>query len=336
MTTTDSPVPALGGGRDNGPDAFSQSSGLLAFLSRRSWLGAFVITLALWALGVVASGNFSFSFLANNATIAAFLALAGVAQMIVIASGPGNFDLSLPYIVTYSAYVMSAGFFGYDDIWASLALSLIVGVASGLLNAFLVTKLRIPTIVATLATGYILYSLTLKAQSLGTGTTAGDFQDVLRTRYLGFPSVFYLIIIVLIAMSVLLAFTVYGRKLHAMGQNREAARLAGVRLDRMTFATFALSGLISAVLGILLSTFQGGVSADLGNTYLLGSVAAVVVGGTSIAGGITSVIGTAIRALLVTLALTDLDILRVDPSIKAIVQGLIVIVTVCISGIRRP
>ena len=303
-------------------------------LSRLSWLGAFLAVAALWLLAGAVTGTLSFSFILANATIAGFLALAGAAQMTVIASGPGNFDLSLPYIVTFSAYVVSGGVFGQGHIAASLALALAIGALVGAVNALLIVRLRIPSIVATLASGYILYSFIVAIQNRGFGRVGGLFEDLLRARIAEISGALIAVVLTLIVLAVLLKRTVFGLQLHAMGQNAEAARLAGVRRGWLILGTFALSGVLSAWLGVLLATYQGGVSADLGRIYLLGSVAAVVVGGTRISGGVTSVFGTALGALVLTLTQSDLVLMKFSIGAQYVIQGLIVIVTVCLVAIR--
>lgn len=302
----------------------------------RSWFGALVAAALLWLVAGYVTGQLSLSFLIANATIAGFLAIAGIAQMTVIASGPGNFDLSLPYIVTFGAYVMSANFLGTGNVAGSLFLTLLMGVAVGAVNALLVVRLKIPAIVATLASGYIIYSLIVAVQSIGFTRVGGLLEGLLRYRIFGIAGVLIISIVTIVFVAVVLSRTVYGVQLHAMGQNGEFARLAGIRRDRMILATFILSGVLAAWLGALLAVYQGGVSADLGRQYLLGSVAAVVVGGTSIAGGVTSVAGTALGALVLTLALTDLVLLRFSIGAQYLVQGLIVIATVSLATMRRP
>jgi ribose transport system permease protein len=297
----------------------------------RPWIGALIAAVVLWIVGGLLTGNLSLSFLAVNATLAGFLALAGTAQMTVMAGGAGSFDLSLPYIVTFSAYLMSAGFLGANFTLGGVVVALAMGACAGLLNSLLIWKLRIPSIVATLATGYILYSLIVAVQGLNSAMAPGLFQKVLRAQLGGFTGALLISILTLIVMFVLFTKTTYGQRLHAMGQNREAARLAGVRIGRMTVINFVLSGVLAAWLGVLLSVFQSGPSADLGTTYLLGSVAAVVVGGTSISGGRTSVLGTALGALVLTFLVTDLTIWQVSPGLQDVVEGLIVVATVSIT-----
>jgi ribose transport system permease protein len=309
-------------------------AGIWRRLLRQSWMGALVAAILLWLLAGAVTGSLSLSFILANATIAGFLALAGTAQMIVIASKPGNFDLSLPYVITFGAYIMSAGFLGHGNTSGSLALTVLAGALAGALNALLIVRLRIPAIVATLASGYIIYSLIVAIQSGGFSRVGGLFEAALRLRVAGVSGALLATVITLALVAILLSRTVFGLQLHAMGQNGEAARLAGVRRGWLTLGTFMLSGILAACLGALLATYQGGVSADLGRTYLLGSVAAVVVGGTRITGGVTSVLGTALGALVLTLAQSDLILLQLSIGAQYVIQGLIVLGTVCLVAAR--
>ena len=301
---------------------------------KQSWLGAFAAAFILWLLAGYLTGTLSPGFILANATIAGFLALAGAAQMVVISSGPGNFDLSLPYTITFGAYVMSAGLLGHSNVGMSILLTLGAGALIGVLNAGLIVLLRIPAIVATLASGYIIYSLIVAIQSSGFSRVGGLFATMLRYRLGGVPGALMVTAVTLLLLAVVLRRTVFGVQLHAMGQNGEAARLSGVRKGRTVLLTFVISGVLAAWLGALLATYQGGVSADLGRSYLLGSVAAVVVGGTRISGGVTSVIGTALGALVLTLAQSDLILMKVSIGAQYAVQGLIVLGTVSLVAYR--
>lgn len=304
-------------------------------LRGQSWLGAFAAVIALWLLAGALTGTLSLGFILANATIAGFLALAGAAQMTVIASGPGNFDLSLPYTITFGAYVMSSGLLGDANTMASVCLTLAAGALIGAFNAGLIVLLRIPAIVATLASGYIIYSLIVAVQSAGFSRVGGMFEAALRYRMAGIPGALVVTLITLALLAVVLSRMVFGVQLHAMGQNAEAARLAGVRRGRVMLLTFVISGVLAAWLGAMLATYQGGVSTDLGRSYLLGSVAAVVVGGTRITGGVTSVFGTILGALVLTLAQSDLILMHVSIGAQYAVQGLIVLGTVSAVAYRH-
>ncbi|OHV89876.1 ABC transporter permease [Mesorhizobium sp. ORS 3428] len=305
-------------------------------LLRKSWAGALAGVVLLWVIAGLVTGELSWSFLIANATIAGLFALAGTAQMAVLASGSGNIDLSLPYVVTFSAYVMSAGVLGQDNVAGSVLLSVLVGALTGAVNVALIVRLRIPAIVATLASGYILYSLTVSIQNWPSKPVGGMFEAMLRARFAGLTGVLIVAALILAVVGVLLSRTVFGLQFHAMGQNAEVARLAGVRRGWVLLGTFVLAGVLEALLGVLLATYQGGVSADLGRAYLLGSVAAVVIGGTRPTGGVTSVFGTAVGALVLTLAQSDLILLNFGIGTQYIIQGLIVLSTVCLVAARSP
>jgi ribose transport system permease protein len=142
-----------------------------------------------------------------------------------------------------------------------------------------------------------------------------------------------------VATGLLIAFvvarTVYGRRLQAMGQSRLAARLANINNDRMIFYNFALSGLIGAFVGILLAAYDGGAFQDMGSTYLLGSVAAVVVGGNPVTGGDISIVATVLGALIMTLLVAVLESSKLGIGYQDILEGLTVIVIVVSSTLVR-
>jgi ribose transport system permease protein len=296
-----------------------------------------VAAFLLWFVGGASANSLGLDFFAVNATSAAFLALAGIAQMIVMASGGASFDLSLPYIITLSAYILSwasGGMLGGSQL-RGVVVALGVGAGAGLINALLIWVLKIPPMVATLATGYILYSLIVGIQRNSTSVASGGFQKLLRAQVFGFTGALGVCLATLIVVGLVLSRGRYGRHLRAMGQNREAARLAGVHLGSMVTINYVVSGVLAAWLGIIISSFQGAPSANLGTTYLMGSVAAVVVGGTTIAGGRTSVIGTALGALVLTFVVTDLIVWQMDPGYQNVIQGCIVIATVSLGGVIK-
>jgi ribose transport system permease protein len=305
-----------------------------SLVSDRRWLWALTAVVILWLIEVIVVGRFSVEILLVNATLATFLALAGVAQAIIICSGDGSFDLSLPYVITVSAY-LSAGLLGSHATLLNLLEALAAGLAIGVSNAFLVARLRLPAIVATLASGYIVYSFIIYLETRGEGTTNATLGRVLRLQIDGASIVLALGVATGLLIAFVVARTVYGRRLQAMGQSRLAARLANINNDRMIFYNFALSGLIGAFVGILLAAYDGGAFQDMGSPYLLGSVAAVVVGGNPVTGGDISIVATVLGALIMTLLVAVLESSKLGIGYQDILEGLTVIVIVVSSTLVR-
>lgn len=139
-----------------------------------------------------------------------------------------------------------------------------------------------------------------------------------------------------IALIILVEFvlqrTVYGRTLSAVGQNRVAARLAGIRVDRVVATAFVISAVLASLMGLVLGAYVGGAFLEMGQPYLLQSIAAVVVGGTLIFGGSASAIGVFFASVLLILMVTLMQIMQLPPGSQDMVQGVVVILVLALAG----
>jgi ribose transport system permease protein len=274
-----------------------------------------------------------------NASLAVFLALAGVAQMVIIMSGDGSFDLSLPYNITISALI-STGVLGaagpgrLSAILEALGAGLILGLCNGLLTALL----KMPALIASLATGYVVYSIILLLQvnqAAGASGVSAGLANFLQHQIDGASTVLLVGVVVAVVVHVTLTRTVYGRYLQAMGQSRPAARLAGIGLNKMIVANFMVSGVLGAATGVILAAYDGGAFQNIGAPYLLGSVGAVVVGGNAVSGGRSSVAATMFGALVMTLLLTVLEISGLSAGYQDIIDGVAVISIVSLAKLSQ-
>jgi ribose transport system permease protein len=316
--------------------AITARQGWAGWRSRNVWIWSLAASLALWLLADLISGSFSLRLLLVNATLATFLGLAGVAQMIVITSGDGSFDLSLPYVITMSA-ILSAGVLGraHSGALYGLTLALVAGLVTGLLNGVLTAVVRMPAMVASLSVGYVAYSAILGLENIQTTGVSQGLSNFLRGQVDGAATVLIIAAVIGVLVAVLLTATVYGRKLHAMGQSRVAAELSGIRVPRMIVCNFALAGLLGAVVGILLAAYDGGAFQNIGDPYLLGSVAAVVVGGVPVTGGRSSVPATMLGALVMTLLITVLEVSKLSAGLQDVLEGVAVILIVVTAQLGR-
>lgn len=307
------------------------------FAATHRWIWAALGVLLLWAALVMVTERFSLHSLTGVATSAAFLLIVALGQMLVVTTGRGNIDLSIPSVVTLSAYVTVIVSGGQD---AALPLTLLclvgIGCVTGLVNAFLVVVLRIPAIIATLASGYALATATLIANRQVKGMATADTLAALATGRLGGIPV---IVLIGVAAAALTAFvltrTAYGRQLSAVGQSLPAAWLSGVRVGTTVTIAFVASALLASVAGMLLSAYAGGAFLEMGSPYLLQSVGAVVLGGSLIAGGASTTVGTIFGALLLVLVITTMQIAGMPPGTQDIVQGLVIIAVMAFAGEAR-
>lgn len=315
-------------------------AGLRDWTQRNRWIWAVLGVMILWAILSLVTSRFSLSSLSGVAVSSSFLVVAALGQMAVITTGRGNIDLSIANVIALCAYVSLIVVAGQDGrVPLGLGAVLAIGLLVGSVNAFLVVRCRIPAIIATLATGYILATATLLANGLMSGFTISPaLQTLTAGRVGGVPVIAIVAVALTAATSFVLSRTVYGRLLSAVGQNMRAARLAGVKVDRVVTVAFLISALLAAVDGMLIGAYVGGAFLEIGAPYLLQSLGAVVLGGSLIFGGASTAVGTLFGAMLLILIVTTMQVAGLPAGTQDIVQGMVVIGVLALagaSGVRR-
>ena len=261
--------------------------------------------------------------------------LVGTGQMFVIASGPGNLDLSVPSVLTLAAYVsMTVMDRTGGMISVGIVAALAVGAVAGCLNYAAIRFLRLPPIIATLAWSFIFQSFAFNLGGQATLKPPQALSDFTNLR-LGWVQVMPLTIMILTVVAALcLAYTVWGRNLLATGQNERAAHFAGVRVGPVRLVAYVICGMTAAMAGVILSGFTGGAALNMGNTYLMESIAIVALGGTSVAGGQANAIGIWGAALFFNLMGTMLNIFQADAGLRFVLMGILIVLIVAI--VPRP
>ena len=298
------------------------------------WIWSALAVLLFWGVLSTVTNRFSVASLSGIFLSASFLTVAGIGQMFVVTTGRGNIDLSIPSVLTLNGYIALLTVRGQD---ANLALGVLValgvGLAVGLFNAALVVRLKVPAIIATLATGYVLATATLLAnRSIHGFAVSPTLKFLAAGRVFGTPIMLLICIALIVATEFVLQRTVYGRTLSAAGQSRAAARLAGVAVDRVITISFVISAMLASVLGLVLGAYVGGAFLEMGQPYLLQSIAAVVVGGTLIFGGSATAIGVFSASVLLILLVTLMQIMQLPPGFQDMLQGLVVILVLALAG----
>ena len=298
------------------------------------WIWSALAVLLSWALLSAITDRFSIASLSGILLSASFLSIVGVGQMFVVAAGRGNIDLSIASVVTLSAYLALLTVRGQDAnlAWGVLA-ALGLGLVVGAFNAALVVGLRVPAIIATLATGYVLATATLLSNRAMHGfAVSPTLREIAAGRVLGAPIMLLLCLTLIAVSEIALRFTAFGKTLSAVGQNRTAAALAGVRVARVVAATFVISSVLASLMGLVLGAYVGGAFLEMGQAYFLQSVAAVVVGGTLILGGYATAIGVFCASVLLILIVTLMQIMQLPPGSQDMVQGVVVILVLALAG----
>jgi ribose transport system permease protein len=308
------------------------------FAQSNRWIWAALAVVILWVVLSSVSGRWSLSSLSGIVLSASFLTCVALGQMLVVTTGRGNIDLSVAGILTQSAFLALVVVQGQDGrIVLGVLAALGLGAGAGLVNAALVIWLRIPAIIATLATGYILASAALmtNAANFGPRTVAPGLRWLASGKVGGVPVFALVTFAVVLLVAVALRHTVFGRRLSAVGQNRAAARLAGVSVNAVLVAAFVASGVLAALTGLVLGAYVGGAFLEIGQPYLLQSVAAVVLGGTLITGGQGTAVGTWFAGILLILLVTIMQIQSLPRGTQDFVQGVVVILVLALAA-RRP
>lgn len=298
------------------------------------WIWSFIATIAVWLATIAFTGGQGAGAILTAAlSFATFTIVIGLGQMLVITTGPGNVDLSIPATITLAG-VVAMKIMDTDNarlligIVAALGASFLVG----LFNYGLIRLLRIPPIIATLSSSFLILSTAI---SYGRGIRIKPppmLADFATGRILGVPLLAIFVLVLSVAVAVLLKRTLYGRTVLAIGQNPRAARLAGLNVDLTRFATYVLSALLAGLTGIVLSGFSGGAALNMGEGFLLASIAVVVIGGTSVAGGRANVPGIWGAALFIYLLDTMLNTFGASAGIRLIMTGVIIIAVITIAG----
>jgi ribose transport system permease protein len=266
-------------------------------------------------------------------SLSVFTVIVGVGQMFVITLGPGNVDLSLPANIGLASAV-AMKIMGGDDALVALGLiaALGCGLAVGAANFLLIRALRIPPIIATLSASFVIQSIDI---SYGRGLQIKPppgFADFTNIQFHGVPLLAMLTAVFTVGAGIALTRTIYGRSVLAIGQNVRAARLAGIRVEWIRFLTYALCGTLGGLTGALLAGYFRGANVDIGNEYLLASIAVVVIGGTSVAGGKANIPGIWGGSLFLVLLLTMLNTFGVSAGVRYLLTGLIIVAVIATAG----
>jgi ribose transport system permease protein len=283
-------------------------------------------------------GNFLTSaYLLQQLQIASFLGILAAGAMLVIVLG--HIDLSFPWTLTGAAIIVTTLGGASSQVLAAAAIpaGLAFGAAVGALNGIVVAKLRIPSMVWTLAVNSMLLGLAIywQGEHRPQGSAPEIAKELAIGSSLGIPNSFLVWLALSGLIMLLLARTVFGRHLFAMGNNEKAVYLAGARTDRVTILAFMMAGLLAAFAGILLAGYSNQAYQGMGNPYLMPTIAAIVLGGTSILGGRGSYAGTFAGALFITLLLSILSVIQIPEAVRQIIFGVLILAMLIVDGVRH-
>jgi ribose transport system permease protein len=250
----------------------------------------------------------------------------------------GGIDLSVGSVLALSGMVM--GYLGNNRQWPfviAILAALIVSAMCGLASGLMVTRLRMPAFIATLAMMSV-------ARGIASIITNGEqivgfpdwFSNLAIIRHFGFLTVTVGLMLAITALAwVILSFRPYGRALYAIGGSQEVARLAGIPVRHYTIWVYTICGLLAGLAGVILSARLDSAQPSSGLGYELDTIAAVVIGGASLSGGVGGIGGTAAGVLIIGFLRNGLNLLQISPFIQQVIIGVVIAVAVATDTLRN-
>ena len=250
----------------------------------------------------------------------------------------GEFDLSIGNVASFLGLVV-AGLMAKQGlpIPASIALALLIGAGIGMLNGVLVTKVQINAVIATIGVGTMLTGIgfSYSAFPIAIGMPRAFSEVSLGRLLFGLPNPVIVTLVLLVVLWTVLNKTDIGQAMQAVGSNIEAARLSGIRVDRIKMFAFATSGFCAALTGILLSSLLGSGTLAAADGYLLDAFAAVFLGSATLREGQFHIVGTLVGVLVLAVGFNGLGIFGAPTFFQPIFKGGVLIVAVGLSALAR-
>lgn len=270
----------------------------------------------------------------NNAALSAIIA-GGLTAVVIV----GDFDMSIAYIASFAG-VFVCGLMVRQGlpVWLAILVTFLSGTTIGLINGLIVTKLNMPSTIATIGMGSLVYGLNY-AYTNGSPVLTGiprSFNQITLTRIFGeIPiNIVYMLAIIAI-LWVIINRSELGQRIKAVGGNITAARLSGINVDRIKIIAYMISGTCAAITGVLLASVMGTGTSSAGDAYLMSSFAAVFVGSATLKDGEFHIIGTLIGVLITMIGFNGLAILGISSYAQYLFQGAITIGSVALSSVSR-
>lgn len=269
----------------------------------------------------------------NQSSLTAIIA-SGLTMTLVV----GQFDLSIGYTASFSGLIV-VGLIARDGlpVLIGLPLVLLIGIAIGTTNGLLVTKARINAVIATLGVGTTLTGLGFAYSQFPIAEgVPGSFTKIALGKWIpGVPNPIVIMFVVMGTLWLILNKTDLGQKLQAVGGNAEAARLSGIRVDRVRVFAFATAGLCAALTGVLLSSLLGSGTLAAADGYLLDAFAAVFLGSATLRDGEFHIFGTLVGVLVIAVGFNGLSIFGAPAYVQPIFKGTVLVLAVGLSTLAR-
>ena len=288
---------------------------------------------------ITARNFFSMRSVLSLALQTSAITIMGIGETFAILTA--GIDLSIGSVVALSGTIAVMAAIAGIPIWVSMIIGLLVGIVSGLLNGLLITKLKLPPFIATLGMMMVLRGVALTITNANAWPAPEGFGELGNGAIFGtgpqFPGISYPVLIMItvaLVFSFIASKTRLGRYTYAVGSNEEAARRAGININQVKTVTYIFSGLLAALVGIILASRMTTSQPNSAIGYEMNAIAAAVIGGTSLMGGVGTIGGTVIGSFIIGILTVGLTMQGANYFMQQIVIGLVVIGAVTVDQLK--
>ena len=307
---------------------------LTRFVVASRYMPVFVALIVLWVFALIWVPSILDPLaIRAQAPYAAILAVLALGQMLVIMTG--GIDLSVPGTIALTGMVLVTVNGPSDALFAqSLLAAIAVGAIIGLINGLLIGGLRLNALIVTLAVGQLAAGVAFRSDRPGATPTAPGWALWTRGTVFGLNRVFFTGLLLTAALILVFRYTTIGRKFQVAGANPQAAQVVGVRVRMNRISAYMVAGVFSAIGGAMLAGLHGSASPRAGAGYLLAPIAAVVIGGAALTGGLASPLATFAAAIFLTWLDQTMLTMGLPTSMQMVVFGLVIVAGMMVSGDR--
>lgn len=310
-------------------------AGALQVLERYGLLVLFGLVVLWFSIVGESAGVFrsraNIDLILGNQSVLAILALAAIIPLI-----GGQFDLSVGPVLGISTIATSAALSRFGaPVLVAVLIGVALGAAIGLVNGVLIAKVGVNSLITTLGVSTVIAGAVqwyTEGQSIIRGIPS-SITDQGTGTWLGLPRTLFFLVAVALCVYYLLAYTPYGRYLHSVGSNAQAAKLVGLRVDRIVLVSFVISGTLAGLAGVLQVARQGGGNPQIGPGFVLPALAAAFLGATVFRPGRYNVPGTVLAIFFVAVGVSGLVLSGFEPWVEFVFNGLALIVAVALSTV---
>jgi ribose transport system permease protein len=312
------------------------SSVLTSFVVASRFMPVFIaLALLVLVASIWAPATFSTPALRAIAPFGTFLAITALGEMLVIMTG--GIDLSVPGTLTLAAMVTVGIAQSSDDrLWTAVGIALVLAALVGLVNGILIGGLGLNALIVTLAVGQIVTGIAIRyyTEVAIQVPVPEALSSWARTRLLGVTRMFWVGVVITLVLIVVFRFTTPGRRFQVVGANPTASWIAGLRVNMNQVSAYVVAAVLYGVAGILVASFLRTPNITIGAPYLLGPIAAVVIGGASLTGGLASALSTWAAAFFLAGLNQMMRVRQLPTALQFVVFGLVIIGGMLASGDR--